>query len=123
MNLYSGWRPITFTLSADTENEIMEAQAERLAGEVMDDILNAFPDFRLPTSQAVDGPARLAKYTEETSEADFPMIMDKDYLDKYRQGIYPQPESPFWNDLIGVPVAFRYAQADFSRLYNRMVPE
>ncbi len=112
------WAPIVFPLPADIENEIMEETAERIKNEVWDDIENAFPDFRLPTSKQATAKARLDMYTKSISEADYPLLRDRDYMKKYMKGLYPPLQSPFLQDLMTIPPVFEYVQRDFLRLTN-----
>lgn len=123
MNLYANFRPLGFTLSPDLDNEIMNRVADEIADGLYPDIDRAFPGARVVTFDLPPKPERLGIYTEKTSVNDFPMLKDPDYLKKYKQGLYPQPESPFWNTLLSLPDDFDDVLKDFQSVYKELVGE
>lgn len=121
MNLYQNFRPLGFTLSPELDNEIMERVADEISDGLYPDIDRAFPGAQVVTFDLPPAPERLAIYTRQTDPQDFPMLMDKDYVKKYREGLYPQPVSPFWNTLLSLPQDFDDVRGDFEKVYRELV--
>lgn len=121
MSLYSEFKPIPFQLSPERENQILSQVAHDLANEINPDILRAYPDYQAPTTTLPASKDRLAAYTVQTQPEDFPLLHDPQYMEKYKQGIYPQPVSPFWNGLLGLPPVFSHVQRDFIHVYKSLV--
>ena len=112
------WAPITFSLPADVENEIMFDVADQIEREIWADIETAFPEFHMPLALQPTREQRLASYTNVTDPVDYPFLRDPQYLKKLKDGVYPPLRSPFWADMVDMPPVFRYVQRDFLRLTN-----
>jgi hypothetical protein len=120
MNLYGNFRPLGFTLSPELDNEIMNRVADEISDGLYPDIDRAFPGAQVVTFELPEKPERLAIYTKETDPQDFPMLQDPDYVKKYREGVYPQPVSPFWNTLLSLPADFDDVRNDFMQVYKEL---
>ena len=108
-------------LDAESANEVLMELADEVADDLMQQLDDAFPAAMIPTSITLPPRERLARYLANTNPADLHLIADTEYVEKYRLGIYPPPESPFWAGLLLIPEEFKDTQRDFRVLWQRYI--
>jgi len=110
---------LSFVLTAERENELMERVLDEEIKRIDEDLDRAFPDDMLPTMEPLPGPERLARYNSLTPESDALMLQHEDYLSHLAAGMAPPPFSGFWKQLLTFPDIFSEVQKDWIQLRKK----
>src|SRR3990167_652342 len=117
--------PIDLTSAAYVDPDLLEEILPELVDEAIqyfnDLIADLFPNGQLHLMRKEGANARLASFISRTVASDLPYIEDTKYIDKYRQGVYPALQSPYWAALMAVPSFFKREQRDFLDLWRDKV--
>jgi len=105
-----------FPEDPETEAELLEEYARESAEEFFDVILDAFPGWQVPPMKKLPARDRLARYMQNTVRSDLDYLMDPQYTEKYKRGEVPAVASPFWLNLLSLPVVFKAVASDFRRV-------
>ena len=81
---------------------------------------SVFPDDVFPGTQPLPAGQRLQHYLISTTAiSDMALLAMPDYIDLYKQGQVPPPQSPFWLNALSIPDQFQALQRDFITLARR----
>ncbi len=87
---------------------------------LMERIDNVFPDDTFPGTQDLPPNQRLNQYlTMTTAVSDMALLAMPDYVELYKQGQVPPPQSPQWLTALSDPSEFEHMQKDFTTLARR----
>ena len=121
-NVFQYLGPITLALEPDIENEILDELADEIADEFYEIIDDAFPGGQTPLTEKLEGAWRLLSYLKQTEPADLVHLLNPDYVQHHREGLVPDPVSPYWKMLLfEMPREFELDQKDFVSLMKREV--
>jgi hypothetical protein len=110
---------LSFPLSPEVENALMERVLDEEIKRIDEDLDRAFPDDMLPTMEPLPGPDRLQRYLSLTPESDLMMLEHDTYLNDLAAGMAPPPFSMFWQQLLTFPDIFSEVRRDFIALRKK----
>lgn len=115
------------SISEEVENQLMVELAQEFADEIFSELEETFPGYILSPSVELPPRERLERYLLRLLEAypqdemgrmaELYMVLDTDYVDKFKQGLYPPPLALPWRSLVRVPRVFKFMQQDLRRVY------
>ena len=100
------------------KTEIMERVITERLGMLKERALRAYPDGIIAGMKKQTDRQMFDRIIVKMQGADWPLIMDPDYLAKYQAGVAPAPLSSYWLTLMSVPDSFVKIQRGFIKTYE-----
>lgn len=110
---------VALRLPGETKTAIMKMKVDEMLRGLNDRVANFYSDGVFPGTEQMPASKRLPNYAMQTTAlGDIALLANPDYVDEYKAGRAPPPQSPFWLNALSVPDTFKEMQSDFMRLLS-----
>ena len=107
---------LPFTLHGEKCTALIEEQVDDMMTRLPERAEQVYPDLILPGMKKLPARQRLARYVALINPIDADIVRNPDYLKMRKEGLVPEPVSPFLLNALATPDVFREITSDFRQL-------